>query len=177
MRQWIGIAALALAACGGNGDKADSGNAADAGAGSGNAVASGGGGAQMEPGLWEITTTVASIDIPSMPGGATRPLPPPTTVRTCLTPEQAARPNADFLAGTGESGGCTYESSSMSGGRIEATVQCTSEGVQMRSAMNGQFTPDSYELTQRVTTSAQGMNMEMESRTAGRRVGDCPAGG
>ena len=174
MRQWIGIAALALAACGCNGDKAADGNAAD-----GNAASAGGGSAaaQMQPGLWEITTTVASINVPNMPAGVTPPLPPPTTVRTCLTPEQAAQPNADFLTGSGESGGCTYESSSMSGGRIEATVQCNADGAQMRSAMNGQFTPDSYEVTQRVTTSAQGMNMEMESRTTGRRVGDCPAGG
>ncbi len=172
MRQLIGMAALALAACGGGGEE-------NAEGGNGTAAASGGGSASvsLQPGQWEITTTVASINVPNLPPGATPPLPPPSPVRSCLTPEQAAQPTAGFIAGAGENGGCTYENSSMSGGRIEATVQCNAGGATMRSVMNGQFAPESFEVTQRATTSAEGMNMEMESRTTGRRVGDCPAGG
>lgn len=177
MRQWIGIAALAIAACGGNGDGAGGNDAAA----ESNAAAGGGGGgaasAAMQPGQWEITTTVASISVPNMPSGMAPPVPPPTTVRSCLTPEEASQPNANFLTGMGESGGCTYENQSMEGGRVQSTVQCSSGGATMRTVVSGQFTPTSFEVNQRATTSAQGMNMEIESRTAGRRIGDCPAAG
>lgn len=173
MRQWIGLAsALALTACGGGGD----GNSAAGG--NGTAAPAGGGGAAgaaMQPGQWEITTTVTRMNIPGMPAGATPPMPAPTTVGVCLTPEQAARPGADFVTGSGQAQGCTYESNSIAGGRIQARVQCAMPGGSMRSNITGQFTATSYEVSQQVTVPAQGANMEMESRTVGRRVGDCPA--
>ena len=62
----------------------------------------------------------------------------------------------------------------MSGGRIQATVQCDVAGTTIRSAMNGQFTSTSYEVTQQVQTTSQGMAMEVENRITGRRIGDCP---
>jgi hypothetical protein len=177
MRQWIGIAAaLTLAACSSGGGGDDANKAAD---GNGAAAAEGGGGsaATMQPGQWEITTNVTRIAIPGMPAGMTPPMPPPTTVRNCLTPEQAAQPGAGFVTGSGETEGCTYQSNSVSGGRIQAVVQCTTPAGNMRSTINGQFTATSFEVNQQVQTSAQGQTMDMESRTTGRRVGDCPAGG
>jgi len=180
MRQWIGIAAaLALAGCGG-GEGGDANEAAgnaggNAGAGAGGGEAgSGGGSASLQPGQWEITTNVTSMNVPGMPAGMAPPMPPPTTVRACLTAAQAAQPGAGFLSGSGEAQGCTYESNSIGGGRIQAVVQCNQAGTTMRSTMSGQFTATSYEVNQQVETSAQGQNMQIESRTTGRRVGDCP---
>ncbi|HEX8364685.1 MAG TPA: DUF3617 domain-containing protein [Allosphingosinicella sp.] len=182
MRQWIGIAAaLALAGCGGGGEGGDANKAAgnaggNAGAGAEGGEAGGGGGsASLQPGQWEITTNVTSMNVPGMPAGMTPPMPPPTTVRACLTAAQAAQPGAGFLSGSGEAQGCTYESNSIGGGRIQAVVQCNQAGTTMRSTMTGQFTADSYEVNQQVETSAQGQNMQIQSRTTGRRVGDCPA--
>jgi hypothetical protein len=189
MRQWIGYAAaLALAGCGGGGggdaNKAAGGNegaGAEAGGNAGAGAEAGGGGsggsggsASLQPGQWEITTNVTRITVPGMPAGMSPPMPPPTTVRACLTAAQAAQPGAGFLSGSGEAQGCTYESNSISGGRIQAVVQCNQQGTTMRSTMTGQFTADSYEVNQQVETSAQGQNMQMESRTTGRRTGDCP---
>jgi hypothetical protein len=172
MRQGIGFAAIAaLAACGGGGDKAEGGNAAAGAAGN----ESGGGSAAavaMQPGEWEITTTVARVSVPGMPAGAATPLPGPTTVRSCLTPEQASQPGAGIFTGAGEGEGCTYESNNISGGRVQAVVQCSQGGQAMRSTVTGQFAATSFEVSQQVQASG----VEMESRTVGRRVGDCEGG-
>lgn len=164
------MAALLLAACGGQGEGGNESAGEKAAAGGGGAAA-----AAFQPGLWEITTQVLNMSGPNIPQGVTMPTPPPTTVRTCMTPEQAGQPGANFFTGSGESGGCTYENNSMAGGRIAATVQCNNEGGTMRSNMSGQFTATSFELDQQVETTAQGMTMNIESRTSGRRVGDCPS--
>lgn len=167
------FALLLLAACGGrSGNQADgneAGNTVDAGASGGGAA-----GAAFQPGMWETTVEVVRMTMPNMPAGMTPPTPPPTTVRHCLTAEQAARPNANFLTGSGEAGGCTAENLTMANGRIQGTVSCSSEGTQMRSTMDGQFTGTSYEMTTQVETSAAGQTMNMETRTRARRTGDCP---
>jgi hypothetical protein len=180
------IAALLLAACGGESGESDTGNAAaggEAATGGGateEADGDGGGGgagvatASFAPGLWETTTEVLSMNVPNMPQGFRPPMPPATTVRHCLTPEQVSRPPADFMSGGGESGGCTYQDFAMANGRIRGTIQCGAEAGSMRMTMDGSFTPTRYEMNQQVETSGQGMTMNMESRTTGRRVGDCP---
>ena len=169
-RSIAAITALLLASCGGESGEdqaAEKGKAAAAGGG--------GGGVSMQPGQWEIRTEVVRMEIPNMPQGMSGPMPPATTVSTCLTPQQASAPSGGFLTGSGEGAGCTTENMSMADGRIRGTVQCNQQGSTMRSTMDGQFSPTSFEISQRVETSAQGMNMNMESRTSGRRVGDCPS--
>lgn len=172
MRQWIGLAAIAsLAACGGSGGD---GNAANAGNGSaggtgGSASATG---TSLQAGMWEITTNVTRIGGPGMPTSGAAPLPGPTTVRRCLTPEQAGQPGAGIFTGAGEGEGCTYESNNISAGRVQAVVQCSQGGQTMRSTITGQFAETSFEVTQQVQASG----VEMESRTTGRRVGECAGG-
>jgi hypothetical protein len=97
-------------------------------------------------------------------------------VRTCITEAQAAAPSADIHTGSGEKAGCRAENKAMTDGRIQGPVHCEQQGTTMRSTLDGQFTPTSMEMTQRVETAAQGMTMNFESRTTGRRVGDCPSG-
>jgi hypothetical protein len=169
----IAISAILLAACGseaGN-EQAAANKAAPASSGGGGMAA---GAMTMQPGQWEIRTEVGRMEVPNMPAGMSPPTPPPTTVNTCLTPEQARAPSGDFLTGSGQAAGCTTENMSMAGGRVRGIVQCNQQGTTMRSTMDGQFSPTSFEINQRVETSAQGMNMTMESRTTGRRTGDCP---
>jgi len=172
------IAVLLLAACSGQGA-----NEQAASNGAGGASESGSSGATagvaLQPGEYETrveVTRMAMSNMPNMPAGMSPPTPPPTTIRSCLTPEQAARPNANFLSGSGETGGCDYSDFSMEGGRMRGTVQCNSEGATMRSTFDGQFTSAGYEMTSQAQTSANGMTMEMETRTTARRIGDCPAG-
>jgi hypothetical protein len=178
-------AILMLAACssgGGSGNEQAPANEAGAAAG-GEAGASDTGGAgggaaslALQAGEWETTVQVTSMSMPNMPQGATTQTPPPTTIRSCITPEQAARPNANFLTGTGETGGCNFENFSMAGGRLQGAVTCNAQGTTMRSTFEGQFTATSYEMTTQVESNAGGMAMNMATRTTARRVGDCPAG-
>jgi hypothetical protein len=173
MRRSIAIAAVLVASCGGpsgNRQAAEDGNAATPAGGGGTTAA-----VAMQPGQWEIVTEVVRMDVPNMPKGVSAPTPPPTTVRTCLTPQQAGAPSGGFLTGSGEGGGCTSRNMSMAGGRIQGVVQCDQQGSTMRSTMDGRFSPTSFEVNQQVETSAQGMNMTIQSRTSGRRVGDCPS--
>ena len=170
-RSIVTIIMVLLASCSGGG-----GSANDQAAKSEKAAAAGGagGGIALQPGQWELRTEVVRMNVPNMPQGMSPPAPPPTTVTYCLTPEQARQPNANFLTGSGEQGGCRAENMSMAGGRLHGTVQCEHQGATTRVEMAGQFTPTSYEINQTTHTSAQGMEMDIESRTAGRRIGDCP---
>jgi hypothetical protein len=177
MRQWIGYAAaFALAGCGGGGDGNQSGDGNQA------STAKAGGGASanvtMQPGQWEMTVTVTRMNVPGMPAGMTPPMPPPQTSRTCITPEEAQQASSSFLnETTGAGEGCTSQNSSMSGGRIQANVQCNRPEGQVRMTMNGQYSATTLDMTQQVQTNQGGRNVEMEARIAGRRTGECPAGG
>ena len=170
-------AVLMLAACGGSGDgEADrTADKAEAESGAGSAAA-GGAAFAMNPGEWEMTVQMVRMSAPGVPAGA-MPQAPATTVRTCLTPEQASQPTPGFLTGGGQAGAdsnCTYENFSNAGGRIQGTVQCTMPEGTMRMTLDGTVTATSYEMTQQ--TQMSGANqMEMENRITGRRVGDCPS--
>jgi hypothetical protein len=187
MRQWIGAAALALAACGGSdgggGDNAagaanaaggNSAAAAEAGGGSGATSGASGAAATMQPGEWEITVAVTGLEAPNMPAGMA--MPPPQTNRTCLTPEQVAQAAGGVATGglTNQTG-CRTESNNVSAGRIDSTIQCEAPGGgRVRVVTAGQSTATTLEVEQRTEVSAQGTNMTTRSRVTGRRIGDCP---
>lgn len=167
------FAAALLASCGGqsgNQQAAPAGNEAAPAAATGAGAAAGA--TALQPGLWEITTEVLRMEVPNMPQGISA-APPPTTVRSCLTPEQANAPTGGFFAGSDNPGGCTAENMSMADGRIQGVVQCNQPGSAMRSTMEGRFSAASFQVNQSVETRAQGMDMTIQSRTSGRRVGEC----
>ncbi len=170
------LAALLVISCSSQ-DKAANGSAeTNAGAPAVQAAAAGPAATAIafEPGQWEITVEILRASMPNMPAGATPPPQPPIIVRHCLTPEQAARPNANFLTGSSDTAGCTSENLTMRGGRLQGVVQCNSEGNTMRSTLDGQFTPTSYALDTQVHTVSAGMTMDLATRTSARRTGDCP---
>ena len=182
-RPLAAIAALLAISCSsqepaGNGSAAgkEAAGKEGAGAGVGEERAGSTAAASFQPGQWETTTEVTRLNMAGMPAGVTPPMPPPTTVSYCMTPEKARRPDANFLTGSGEDSGCSYTDFTMSGGRIQGIVQCNQQGTSMRTTMSGQFTATSYEMNQQVQVTAGGVTTDMESRTTGRRVGDCPAG-
>ena len=169
------LATALLAACSGQSGNdqtaADGAAPAEAGSGAGEA-----GLAALQPGEWETTVEVLSMEVPGMPAGMAAPAIPPTTTRHCVTPEEAAQPNAEFFAGNAEGAACQRENFTIANGRISGVITCAAEGTTIRSEMNGQFASDRYEVTSRTQTTAQGMTMNGETRLTARRVGDCPAG-
>jgi hypothetical protein len=172
-------AALLLAACSG-GDEGDAGAAGNTGASGAESAApdAGGGEVAMTPGEWEMTVQVSQMSVPGVPEGA-MPSMPATTMRTCLTAEQASQPTPGFLTGQQDGSGadCSYENYSTAGGRVQGTVQCRVAEGTMRTTLDGQITPTSFEMNQQTQMSGGGMpETRTESRVTGRRIGDCPAG-
>jgi hypothetical protein len=135
---------------------------------------------KMEPGQWEATNEILSASAPGLPKGALdRMVGQKTTVSNCVTPEQAQRPSANFLAAQKNSD-CTYQDFSMEDGRVTGTMTCKGGETQgkMVMKMEGRYDPRSYELNMEMNASdmAEGMAMTVKARTTGHRVGECKAG-
>lgn len=178
--RWMG-AATALALLAGCGD-----TAADAPKGemTANEVAAEMSSIELEPGQWEMTQEIVEASAPGMPEAALAQMRgQKTTVQSCITPEQAKKPDADFFAGQ-QNQGCKYEDFSMAGGKVRGKVTCTGGDMPgtMTMAMAGTYGASAYDMTmdmQMVPTAgadAPGA-MTFKSHTTGRRIGQCPAGG
>jgi hypothetical protein len=160
---------LVLAACSGpagNQQEAASGEAAGGGGGAPGAIA-------LQAGMWEFTVEVAEMNIPNMPKGMV-PMPPPTTIRNCLTPEQARAPDANFFSGKNE-GGCTSQNMTFGGGRIAGTITCETPQGTTQVVLDGRYDATSYQMTQNIQAQMAGQSVNMQNRVNARRVGDCPA--
>lgn len=126
----------------------------------------------IEPGQWEMNVSVVRVDAPGMPKGLNPTLPPPQTTRACITPEQARSPGPG-LAGGVQSSACASDDYRMADGRISGTMTCTREGVNVRATVSGTYTRETMDLTMNTQSQVAGQNMQMESRHAGRRTGEC----
>ena len=132
---------------------------------------------KLEPGQWEATNEILSAEAPGLPPEALRQMVgQKTTVSNCVTPEQAAKPSANFLAAQKDSN-CTYQDFSMEGGRMKGTMSCTAQGMPGKMVMNmeGKYGPQSYDMNMDMQAGGMpgGMNMKVKARTTGRRVGAC----
>ena len=134
-------------------------------------------GVAIEPGLWESASEVVGVSAPDLPLQVQRRMigPRPSS-RACITPEQAARPDANFVAARPGSR-CSYRDFSMQGGRISGTMTCPEPGLNRPTiaAMQGRYGPRAYALAMRMETAMpDGAAMVLEVRGRGRRIGACP---
>jgi hypothetical protein len=134
-------------------------------------------GMKIEPGQWEATNEIVSANAPGMPAGVLdQMVGQKTSVQNCITPEQAAKPSANFLAAQ-ENSNCTYQGWSMERGRMTGTMTC--EGGEMPGKMvmkmDGRYGSTSYDMNMRMETTGlpDNMSMTINARTSGRRIGDC----
>jgi hypothetical protein len=131
-------------------------------------------GLTIQPGEWEITMEMQATQASGAPAGMRMPQIPPSTMRSCVTPEQVARANASFLNGGGHAGmDCDYSHVSVSGGRIQGTSTCSREGMQATVVMDGSFTPTSYDIRQQMQSTMHGRTMASTNHLVGRRIGEC----
>lgn len=145
-------------------------------------VASAMGKVTIKPGEWEITQQVVDLQVTGapkeMPVEAMRSaMSKVNVIKHCITPEQAAKPNADFLAAQKDSK-CTYSGFNMDGGVINGSVTCPGgQGGKMTATMQGIYQPTSYALTMDMNMAGMspGMNMVMKMKTNGKRIGECTA--
>ena len=184
----IQIAAAAfflLAGCGSQGANQQAANqqgggTAQAAAGQASASASAAGGSgslTIQPGEWEITMEMRTTEASGMPAGVHIPQMPPSTIRSCVTPEQVSRANANFLSGNGHAGmRCDYSGVTVAGGRIQGTSTCSRAGMEARVTMDGSFTPTSYDINQQMQSTMHGRTISSTNHLVGRRVGECTPG-
>jgi hypothetical protein len=171
------VTALLLAGCGSQSANQQTGGNQQVAPAATPAPAGGSGGLTIQPGLWEITMEMRNTRMTGMPEGMPMPQIPPTTVRSCVTPEQVGRANASFLGGGGHAGiDCDYSGVTIAGGRIQGTSTCSRSGMQVSATMDGSFTPTHYEIDQQLHSTMQGRTSSSTNHLVGRRIGECPPG-
>lgn len=176
MRAAAPALALLLAACGGGGADADGdGNITQVEARKEAEKV------ELEPGRWETTIKVSDAKLGGvpLPQGA-NPLAEGRTNVACISKEQAANPDANIFAGD-QPQGCTYDRFAMSGGKIDAAVNCAVPGqpARMSMTMAGEYSGTSYRLVtdSRITGGGPGLPpgaaITSRAEITGRRLGDC----
>lgn len=128
------------------------------------------------PGRWESSMKLARMDMPGMPPqmkeAMSKQMGAVQTFATCLTPEEASKPEAGFFQ-KGASG-CKYDHFVMADGRIDAEMTCKQQGREMKTTMQGSYGEDVYDVTVKSQAEMQpGKPMNVEMSIASRRTGDC----
>jgi hypothetical protein len=134
----------------------------------------------VRPGLWQSKVTIEQLDLPGMPAemaGRMKTMmaeKQPHDFKTCLTPEDVAKPKEDFFAGKNNE--CRYDHFTMGGGKIDAAMHCGGkDGLQVMK-MAGTYSPDSYQMQTSMTASGKdgaAAGMAMRMRIEAQRVGEC----
>lgn len=132
---------------------------------------------KMDPGQWEATNEILSATAPGLPPEALRSMVgQKNVVSNCLTPEQAAKPSASFLAGQ-KGSQCTYKDFSLDDGKMSGQISCT--GGQMPGTMvmqmDGKYSPRDYSMNMEMKAEGMpgGATMTIKAKTTARRTGDC----
>ena len=134
----------------------------------------------IRPGKWLSQVTMEDVSAPGVPPQVREHmqgmLKGRQSYESCLTPEEAGRPNERFFAGGDNQ--CRYEHFRMGEGKIDAKMVCSEGGGTQVMDMAGTYSPDSYQLRMSTRTEfpggpAQGMTMRM--RVDAKRVGECEA--
>ena len=125
---------------------------------------------RIEPGLWELTSEVVEVSAPDLPREIrNRMVGPRTRLRNCISPEQASRPAANFLAMRADSE-CSYRDFAIEQGEMRGTMICP--GLTAR--MAGRYAATSYLLGMAMESPMPGgATMTLQVRARGRRIGDC----
>jgi hypothetical protein len=128
---------------------------------------------RIEPGLWELSSEVVEVRAPDLPREVrNRMVGPRRRLRNCITPAQAARPSANFLAARSDND-CTYGAFSVRDGQVRGTMSCP----EVTAVMAGRYGPRAYEMDMEMASPMPGgTTMTLEVRARGRRIGDCDEG-
>ena len=132
----------------------------------------------VRPGKWQSRVQIEQFELPGAPPEAANAMRSMTdrvqVQESCLTPEEAKRPKEDFFAG--DSKNCRYDHFTMSGGKIDAVMKCSGEGMAQTMAMQGTYGPDAYRMRMSMTADAGSGavgQMTMKMRVDAKRVGEC----
>jgi hypothetical protein len=161
---------LLAAACGGNGAEPEM---------SANEVAATLQSMRIAPGQWRTSRVVTGATGPNMPRQVQQAMLRGRDIgQHCITPAEADRPAASFLARQGASQ-CRYYGFSYAGGRMQGMMRCTGGGMpgMMETRIDGHYAPDRMDVTMTMNATGQprGADATITTRITGHRVGACPA--
>jgi hypothetical protein len=124
----------------------------------------------VQPGQWEVLTTVEAVDIPGAPPAVAAMMKrKPVSVKYCITPEEAARGPQDMMKSDKS---CRFTRYAMAGGKLSSEMVCTQSGATVTATREGSFTPTGFNLRARTVMSGA-QTMTMTATTVGRRIGEC----
>ena len=134
---------------------------------------------KVEPVQWESETQILSAK-GALPQEALQQMRGKrTSTSNCITPQQAARPSANFLAAQ-QNSDCTYQDFRMEGGKLSGRMTCSGGEMlgDMVTVMNGDYGPTSYDMRMQMETPGLpgGESITIMTRTRGKRVGECKQG-
>lgn len=128
----------------------------------------------VQPGKWQSTVKIDKMDMPDMPPEVAAQMKSMTaqahTSETCLTPEEAKQPKANFFSGNDN---CRYDHFTMGGGKIDAEMRCEQGGANQVMQMAGTYSPNSYKMHMTSKGGAAGHSMTMEMSVDAKRIGEC----
>lgn len=134
----------------------------------------------MKAGLWETKFLFTDIDVPTLGKSEKQQIMKEVakgaSSRSCLSPDQAKKPGADFFGGDGAEK-CMYKSFDVSGQNVKMTLTCGMDGmgsVDMELAGVMGETEFNYESEVAVRLPIVG-KVKMEGNAIGKYVGTCPA--
>lgn len=116
----------------------------------------------VEPGLWEMTSTMT---MPMMPQ------PRVTTVTECMEKSELS---TDEFHDQGMDPECTFESAQVEGNTMTWSFDCPMEGGTSHGEWEATSSGDTVTGKGMITASFQGQTMEMNMSWEGKRIGDCP---
>lgn len=146
------------------------------------------GAVKLEPGKWQTVVKILSIDAPGMPAAAVNAMKQQMaamgthTADQCLTPEMTAKPPENMFTGAAKN--CTFETFTMTGGKLDGTLVCKGGKAGMpgdlRSTMSGTFSSTGYTVTSEAAMSmpampgaAAGSRIVTKTEVTGKRLGVC----
>ena len=118
-------------------------------------------GIPVEPGLWEMSST---MNMPMMPQ------PRVTTTTECMKESEISM---DDLGGEDMDPNCQFEMAQVDGNTMKWSVDCPVEGGTSHGEWEATSSGDSVTGEGLVTMSFQGQAMEMTMSWEGKRIGDC----
>jgi len=136
---------------------------------------------QMRPGQWETKIEILKMDMPGMEKMPAEyaekmkaELMKPRTVESCMTEEDLKDRQSKIFTGGGDSK-CKFEKYEMSGGSIDAVMNCPGPAGDMKMKMKGSFSGDTFTVNQEMDMKGPTGNARSEARITGKRTGECPA--
>jgi hypothetical protein len=125
---------------------------------------------RIAPGEWILASDVVEVHATGLPREVrNRMIGPRSRLRHCITPQQAARPSANFLAARADRS-CTYRNFRVRDGRVSGAMTCPDTWT----TMQGRYGPEGYDLRMDVATQMPNkVVMTVKVRSRGRRIGAC----